>query len=339
MTAQTLTADAVLKRPTTPVQRLQRTLHAHPWISPAVVLVAAYVVFSLLNERFAQPGIQSLLIQQTAVVAALAIGQTLIILTAGIDLSVGAIAILAMMVSAKAAAENGLSGPAALALGLVVGAGAGLLNGVLVTRLSLPPFIVTLGTLSMFTALTLIYTRGTSIQGSVLPDLLNWTGNSFAVGEFRITVGVLLVLGLYAGVGYALSQTAWGQHVYAVGDDPEAARLSGVSARRVLLSVYVVAGVIYAVAAWVLIGRAGAASPNALSDANLASITAVVIGGTSLFGGRGTLIGTLLGALIVQSFTLGLGLARVDEHYRLLAVGALVILAVAADQWIRKARA
>jgi fructose transport system permease protein len=144
---------------------------------------------------------------------------------------------------------------------------------------------------------------------------------------------------LYLVVGYALGQTAWGRHVYAVGDDREAARLSGVSSRRVLLSVYLSAGLIYAIAAWVLIGRAGAASPNALTDANLASITAVVIGGTSLFGGRGALVGTLLGALIVQSFTFGLGLAGVDDHYRLLAVGALVILAVSADQWIRKARA
>jgi fructose transport system permease protein len=161
----------------------------------------------------------------------------------------------------------------------------------------------------------------------------------FALGEFRITTGVLLVIALYVAVGYALSQTAWGKHVYAVGDDPEAARLAGVSSRRVLLSVYLVAGVIYALAAWVLIGRAGSASPNALTDANLASITAVVIGGTSLFGGRGALVGSLLGALIVQSFTLGLALAGVDDHYRLLAVGALVILAVSADQWIRKARA
>lgn len=338
MATQTLTADAVLQR-RTGLQHVQRLLHAHPWLSPAVVLVAAYLTFSLLNERFAQAGAQSLLIQQTAVVAALAIGQTLVILTAGIDLSVGAIAILSMMVMAKAASENGLSGPMALLVGLGVGLVAGLLNGALVTRLSLPPFIVTLGTLSVFTALTLIYTGGTSIQANALPDLLGWTGESFAIGEFRITVGVLLVLALYAVVGYALSQTAWGKHVYAVGDDPEAARLSGVSSRRVLLSVYLVAGLIYAVAAWVLIGRAGAASPNALTDANLASITAVVIGGTSLFGGRGALIGTLIGALIVQSFTLGLAMARVDDHYRLLAVGALVILAVAADQWIRKARA
>ena len=119
---------------------------------------------------------------------------------------------------------------------------------------------------------------------------------------------------------------------------PEASRLAGVRSGRVLFSVYAVAGLIYGIAGWVLIGRAGAASPNAIVDANLDSITAVVIGGTSLFGGRGGLIGTLLGALIVQSFTVGLSLAGVDAQYRLLAVGVLVIVAVSVDQWIRKVR-
>ena len=144
---------------------------------------------------------------------------------------------------------------------------------------------------------------------------------------------------LYAVVGFALSQTAWGRHVYAVGDDPEAARLAGIASNRVLLSVYTVAGLIYGIAAWVLIGRAGAASPNAITDANLDSITAVVIGGTSLFGGRGRLIGTLLGALIVRSFSIGLSLAGVDQQWRVLAIGVLVIVAVTVDQWIRKVKA
>ncbi len=119
----------------------------------------------------------------------------------------------------------------------------------------------------------------------------------------------------------------------------QAARLAGIRVDRVLLSVYLVAGAIYGLTAWILIGRAGAASPNAITDANLESITAVVIGGTSLFGGRGALLGTLLGALIVGFFRSGLSLAGVDDQYRVLAVGLLVILAVAVDQWIRKVRA
>ena len=172
-----------------------------------------------------------------------------------------------------------------------------------------------------------------------MPALLNWTGESFGIGRFRITTGVVMVAVLYGVVGFALTNTAWGRHVYAVGDDKEAARLAGIRVDRVLLSVYLVAGAIYGLTGWILIGRAGTASPNAITDANLESITAVVIGGTSLFGGRGTVIGTLLGALIVGFFRSGLSLAGVDDQYRVLAVGMLVILAVAVDQWIRKVRA
>jgi fructose transport system permease protein len=332
-------AQELARRRHSPVQRVQHLLHSRPAISPALILAITIVVFSIVNPRFANPASLSLMVQQTAVVACLAVGQTLIILTAGIDLSVGAIAILSMMFSATVASENGVPALPALLLGVAVGVLAGLINGILVTRINLPPFIVTLGTLSVFTALALLYSGGQSIQGNDLPALLNWTGKTFSIGDFRLTTGVLLVGLVYLVAGFALSQTAWGRHVYAVGDDAEAARLSGIAPKRVLLSVYTVAGLIYGVAAWVLIGRAGAASPNAITDANLESITAVVIGGTSLFGGRGGVLGTLLGALIVQSFTIGLSLAGVDQQYRLLAVGVLVIVAVSVDQWIRRVKA
>lgn len=331
-------AETLARRSHTPTQRIQHLLHANPFISAALILVLTAAVFTIMNERFSDPRTVSLLVQQTAVVAALAIGQTLIILTAGIDLSVGAIAILSMMTMAKVSLDHGVPGPVALLLGIVVGTVAGGLNGLLVTRIKLPPFIVTLGTLSVFTALVLLYTKGQSVMSADMPGLLNWTGTTYQVGDYRVTTGVLLVIAMYLAVGFALSQTAWGRHVYAVGDDADAARLAGISVSRVLLSGYAVAGLIYAIAAWVMIGRAGTASPNAIADANLDTITAVVIGGTSLFGGRGALVGTLLGALIVQSFTVGLALAGVDDQYRLLAVGVLVIVAVSVDQWIRKVR-
>jgi fructose transport system permease protein len=332
-------AEELARRSHTPAQRIQHLLHGNPFLSAAAILVLTAIVFTVLNDRFSDPRTLSLLVQQTAVVAALAIGQTLIILTAGIDLSVGAIAILSMMVMAKLSSDHGVPGLLALLIGIVVGTLAGGLNGLLVTRIKLPPFIVTLGTLSIFTALVLLYTKGQSVQSPDMPALLNWTGTTYAFGDFRVTTGVLLVLAMYLVVGFALGQTAWGRHVYAVGDDADAARLVGISVPRVLLSVYAVAGLVYGVAAWVLIGRAGNASPNAIADANLESITAVVIGGTSLFGGRGALVGTLLGALIVQSFSVGLSLASVDDQYRLLAVGVLVIVAVSVDQWIRRVKA
>ncbi|GAA1892560.1 ABC transporter permease [Lapillicoccus jejuensis] len=326
------------RRAQSPAQRLQHVLHSNPAISPAIILVLTVVVFSLLNSRFASANSLSLLVQQTAIVAALAIGQTLVILTAGIDLSVGAIAILSMMVMATVAAKNGVPGPVALLIGVALGTLAGALNGFLVTRLNLPPFIVTLGSLSIFTALALLYSNGQSIGADQMPDLLNWTGNSFSIAGFVVTNGVVIVLLMYLVVGFALSQTAWGRHVYAVGDDAESARLSGIASKRVLLSVYTVAGLIFGIAAWCQIGRASVASPNGIVDANLNSITAVVIGGTSLFGGRGGVLGTLIGALIVQAFATGLSLAGVDQNYRLLAVGILVIAAVAVDQWIRKVK-
>ena len=140
------------------------------------------------------------------------------------------------------------------------------------------------------------------MQAFRLPDLLNWTGTPISIGSFRITVGVVMVIILAAVVAFVLNQTAWGRHVFAVGDDIEGARLAGIRVNRVLTSVYLVAGVIFGITAWILIGRAGTASPNAIVDANLESITAVVIGGTSLFGGRGAIGGTMLGALIVYVF-------------------------------------
>jgi fructose transport system permease protein len=209
----------------------------------------------------------------------------------------------------------------------------------LVTRLKLPPFIVTLGTFSIFTAIALLYSGGQEVGRRQLPPILNWAGTRIQLGPFRITTGVIIVAILAIVMAFILSQSTWGRHVYAVGNDAEAARLVGIRVDRVLFSVYTVAGLIYGITAWVQIGRAGTASANAIVDANLDSITAVVIGGTSLFGGRGAIIGTILGALIVGVFRTGLSLAGVDDQWRVFAIGVLVIVAVSIDQWIRKVKA
>jgi fructose transport system permease protein len=321
-----------------PVARLQHTLHRHPTLGPASVLVISCLVFTLLNHRFINLLNLSLIIQQVAVVGTLAIGQTMIILTAGIDLSVGAAMILAQMVMAQTAANNHVPGVLALLLGIAVGALTGLINGFLVTKVKLPPFIVTLGTLSIYTSIGLKYSNGLSVYSTSMPGLLSWTGHFINIGSLQLTTGVLLMLAVCAVVSYALTRTAWGRHVYATGDDPEAARLSGISTNRVLLSVYVAAGVIFGLAAWILIGRVGIASTNNAVNANLDSITAVVIGGTSLFGGRGAVLGSLFGALIVGVYQSGISLAGVQSLYQVLAEGILVIVAVAVDQWIRKVR-
>jgi fructose transport system permease protein len=323
---------------TTPLTRLRGLLHRYPALSPAIVLVISIIVFGVINPRFLNPGNLSLITQQVAVVGTIGIAQTLIILTSGIDLSVGAATTLAGLVIAQTAANNHVPWFLSLVLGLIVGLLTGLLNGILVTRLKLPPFIVTLGTLSIFTAILLLYSNSASVQGQNLPGMLTALGNTFNVGGVQITYGVVVMVVLYAIVATILGRTAWGRHVYAVGDDAESARLAGIRVQRVLLSVYLAAGAILAIGAWVLIGRVDGIGPNDGISTNLESITAVVIGGTSLFGGRGTVWGTLLGALIVGVFEEGLAVAGLDVLYQVLAVGILVIVAVSVDQWIRKVR-
>jgi fructose transport system permease protein len=325
--------------PATLLDRIQRPLHAHPALGPFIVLVLSCIVFAFLNTRFIAAENISLMLQQVAVVAALGVAQTMIILTAGIDLSIGAAMILAQLYMAQLAANNHVPGLLALLLGLAVGVATGVVNGALVTRLRPPPFIVTLGTLSIFSSIGLVYSKGQTTQASQMPGILNWAGDPLNLGPLSLINGVVVVAVLYIVVNYTLTRTQWGRHVYAVGDDGEAARLAGIRTNRVLFSVYVFAGLIVGIAAWVSIGYTGAASPNNAVDANLQSITAVVIGGTSLFGGRGGVVGTLFGALIVVVFTSGLTLANVNDLYQPIALGILVIAAVAVDQWIRRVKA
>jgi fructose transport system permease protein len=330
--------------PTAPVQeearraaaRLHDLLHDRVTLGPAVVLLLAVLGFTIFAEGFLEPTNLSLIIQQVAVVGTLAVGQTLIILTAGIDLSVGAIMVLTQIVMAKLSADAGVPGGLALLMGFGLGAACGLVNGALVTRLKLPPFIVTLGTLNVFFALNLYISQSQTVRGVDMSSVLLWTGNTFQLGDAKITYGSVMLLVLVAVMSYALMRTAWGRHVYATGDDVDAARLAGVRTDRVLISVYVLAGLICAIAAWILIGRIASASPQAGTSANLDSITAVVIGGTSLFGGRGRVVGTLIGALIVGVFRNGLALAGVDVLWQDFTVGILIIAAVSVDQYIRK---
>ena len=318
--------------------RVHELLHRQPALSPALVLILACIVFAFGSSRFLTLTNLSVVAQQVSIVGSLAVGQTLIILTAGIDLSIGASMVLVSLVMAKLAHDQGVPGLVALLIGLVVAIACGALNGLLVTRINLPPFIVTLGTLGIFTAISLRYAQGQTVA---LPDnnFLLWTNKRHAIGNLSITNGVIIMLILYVAVGFALRYTAWGRHLYATGDDAEASRLAGIRTDRVLLSAYMVAGVAIAVGAWVVAGRVGGADPNAGANANLESITAVVIGGTSLFGGRGLLVGSLIGAFIVQVFTNGLALAKFDPSYQVLAVGVLVIVAVSVDQWIRRVKA
>lgn len=332
-------ASSLFKQTVSPLDRLQLVLHRYPILSPLFVLVASFVVFTVFGEgRMQRPETVGIILQQTAVLAVLAIGQTLIILTAGIDLAVGTAMLFTHLIMAKLAADQGVPGIVALLIGAAFAILIGAFHGSIVTKIGLPPFIVTLGTFYIYNSLGLVYSNAETISKEAIggsDSLLLWTGRGISIGSMRITVGVLVALFLYAVVAYILSNTSWGRHVYATGDDPEAARLAGINVDRVLLSVYVAAGLIYALGGWVQLGRSLSASANAATDVNLETITAVVIGGTSLFGGRGRIWGTLIGALIVTVFRIGLSLAGVNVFYQNFAIGSLIIVAVALDRWIR----
>jgi len=302
-------------------------------VGPTLALVLVCAFFAVKTDRFLTGTNLSLVLQQTIEVGTLAIGQTLIILTAGIDLSCGAVMALGSIVMTKLAVNSGVSPVLAIVLGIAACVGFGVLNGTLVTSIKLPAFIVTLGTLNIAFALTHIYSGEATITG--VPSEMTYLGNTFRIGGTGITYASIVMLALFALVWFALTQSSTGRHVYALGDNPEAVRLAGVHVQRLLIGVYATAGLIYGIAAFLLVARTQVGDPAAGQTDNLDSITAVVLGGTSLFGGRGSVIATLIGALIVGIIRNGLTLLGVDAIYQVLITGILVILAVATDQLTR----
>jgi fructose transport system permease protein len=299
-----------------------------------LALLAACAFFASQSDRFLSGQNFSLILQQVMVVGVLAIGQTLIILTAGIDLSCGMVMALGSVVMTKLAVDSGVPPVLAVICGVGVTALFGFINGLLVTRIKLPSFIVTLGTMNIAFAITQIYSSSQTVTD--LPPILTALGNTFRLGETELNYGTLLMLFLYWLAWFLLRNTASGRHVYAVGNAPEAARLTGIATNKVLLGVYTMAGALYGVAALLAVARTGVGDPQAGQTDNLDSITAVVLGGTSLFGGRGIILGSLIGALIVGVFRNGLTLMGVASVYQILITGILVILAVSLDQMSQK---
>lgn len=324
-------------------RQMQHMLHVNPSLVPLIVLVAAIVVFGLLlGSKFFSPFAMTLILQQVQIVGIVAAAQSLVILTAGIDLSVGAIMVMSSVVMGHFTFRYGIPAPVAVVCGLICGTAIGAINGWLVSRVKLPPFIVTLGMWQIVLAANFLYSANETIRSQDIEasaPFLQFFGTKINLGGAVLTVGVVFMILLILVLAYALRHTAWGRHVYAVGDDPEAAELSGVNVHKTLMSVYMLSGLICAFAGWALIGRIGSVSPTSGQLANIESITAVVIGGISLFGGRGSVLGSLFGALIVGVFTLGLRLLGADAQWTFLLIGFLIIAAVAVDQWIRKVSA
>lgn len=355
------------------LMRFQSALHKTPSLVPLIVLGCAIMIFTgWLGPRFLPQ--MTLVFQQIQIVGILALAQTLVILTAGIDLSVGAIAVFCSVIMGQFTFRYGIPPAVAVACGLTAGAAIGAVSGWLVTRIKIPPFIATLGVWQIVLAANYIYSRNETIRARDIREdapMLQWLGlkpneqlvlwidrlrgNTYErirpndtdqflldlIWQTKITYGVLTLILLTFILAYMLRSTAWGRHVYAVGDDPEAAELAGVNVRRTLMSVYMLAGFIAAIAGWSLIGRFASVSPSASTgvEGNIESITAVVIGGISLFGGRGSIWGAFFGALIVGVFMLGLGMAGVNPQWTFMLIGTLIILAVGIDQWIRKVAA
>ena len=303
-------------------------------LGPLIALVLASAFFATQSDRFLSIQNFSLILQQVMVVGTIAIGQTLIILTAGIDLSCGMVMALGGIVMTKLAVGAGMNPYAAIACGLLVCMAFGLVNGLLVTRIRLPSFIVTLGTMNIAFAITQLYSGAQTITD--LPPEMVFFGSTFAIGGAAVNYGTLLMIALYGFIWWGLRDTQPGRHVYAVGNNPEATRLTGIATDRVLLMVYVTAGLFYGIASLLSVARTGVGDPNAGQTENLDAITAVVLGGTSLFGGRGIVLGSLLGALIVGVFRNGLTLMGVPSVYQVLITGVLVILAVTTDQLSRR---
>ncbi|MEO8211823.1 MAG: ABC transporter permease [Myxococcales bacterium] len=305
---------------------------ARSGVGPLLALAVAGVAFSVTTATFFTADNLSLLLDQSVVVGLLAVGQTLIILTGGIDLANGAIAVVGTIIMARHAPGQGAA--VSLLAALTVCTALGTASGSLVARLRLPPFIVTLGMLAVVAASGRLYSQSRSYP--VDAALLVVSGRQLPLGPFALSYGVLGLLLVYAALWYVLRQTAWGRHVYAIGGNQEAARLMGIPVNRTLLSVYAGAGLLYGLAAWAALGRIPNADANAYQTANLDSITAVVIGGTSLFGGRGGVMGSLLGTLLVSVLRSGLTQAGIDALYQDVGTGILVVAAVAVDQMARR---
>jgi fructose transport system permease protein len=355
---------------TSALKKLQHWLHQTPSAVPMIVLLVALVVFGFAADNFFKPGTLSTILQQIAIVGILGCAQTIVVLTAGIDLSVGAIAVFSSVLMGQMSFRYGIPAELAIAIGLALGTAMGALNGFLIARLNLPPFIVTLGTWQILLASNFIYSANETIRSSDVqeqapalgfwgkdvtffgvptpadgskPDLATAdtvfaTTNAVAGTGVKVLFAVFLMILIVAIMAYVLRHTAWGRYVYATGDDPQAAELAGVPTKKVLVQVYALAGLFCAIAGWVMIGRFGSVSPTASTGqlGNIQSITAVVIGGISLFGGRGSIVGMFFGALIVGVFEMGLRLVGTDPQWTFFLIGVLIIFAVAVDQWIRK---
>lgn len=296
----------------------------------AIGCAALFLVFSVLNKNFYQPANLLDIMLQSSINAIIAVGMTLVVMTKGIDLSVGSVVGVSSMIAASLLESSLFLGVGA---GLLAGLLCGLFNGILIAKLKLPDFIVTLGTMSIYRGAALIYTNGQPIY--TISDSFR---SIFAGQLLGIPTPVLFAVAIAVLAFLMVRFTSLGEHIIAVGGNEEAARLAGVDVEKVKISVYAVSGVLASIAGFVLVARIGAAEPIGGNGFELQAIGAAVIGGASLFGGEGNPLGSLIGALTLGAMQNGLTLMNVPSFWQYVATGVVVILAVLADQMTRKRR-
>jgi ribose transport system permease protein len=292
-------------------------------------LVVIMVVFAFLAPGFLSERNLINILQQSSINACIALGMTLVIISGGIDLSVGPTAALSAVISASLMVV-GVPVPLAIAAGLGIGMLCGLFNGVMIAVVGLQPFIVTLGTLSTYRALSLIYTGGNPVLG--LPPDFRAIFNGAVMG-LPIPVIIVACVALVAWI--VLKKTPFGEYLLAVGGNQEAAHIAGVPIIRTKIAAYVISGGLAALAAMILIGRLGAAEPILGNLWELDAIAAAAIGGASLMGGKGSIVGTILGAIILGAMRNGLTLMNVQSFYQLLATGLIILAAMLIDRMTR----
>jgi len=294
-------------------------------------LIVVFIYLSFASDEFLTSDNLFNIGQQTAVTAIIAIGMTLVIITAGIDLSVGAVAALAGCVGVKLMIEWGLDPTVAIVLGVLVGAAAGLVNGALITLTELAPFIATLGMMSVARGLTLIVTGAAAVFGA--PDDFRLLGQG-EVGPVPIPVIALLIIAVLGHL--VLTRTKLGRYSYAIGSNAEATRLSGIPVKRYLAAVYVIAGALAGFGGMMAASRVNSGQPNFGIGLELDVIAAAVIGGASLFGGQGTVVGTLIGGFLIALIRNGSVLLNVNTFYQSVIIGVIIWLAVIFDQYRRR---
>ncbi len=319
-------------------------------LGPLIALALLVTYLALVSPHFMRASNLVNITRQSAITAILAVGQTLVILTGGIDLSVGAVAAISASTAAVlmtqrleilGAAIGPVGFPVGLLVALVVGALAGIFNGLIITRGQIPDFIATLGSLTIFRGIALLITGGlpvpshltaTELKGYLPPQMI-WMGAGNVLG---IPAAGLIALVIVIFGWLLLRYTVLGRVIFAVGGNREAARVSGININRTKIAVYLLSGLLAAVAGFVLAGRLNSVNALMADEENLRSIASVVIGGTNLFGGEGGVIGSLIGALIMGVLGNGLNLLNVSAFWQRIVHGLVIILVVIFDQWRRR---